>query len=181
MYVNDKENVVYEDIFDGNKLIRKNNRDSIASVYDLVKYPNFKINHFWSHNTLYGMQYEFKYIMDNTCSYSIEKLNDTIIDSKDCYQIIVRLENKMTMPGFATELENNEGSISKTLYFIDKEIYYPIRIKGERYSIDKPEQKMFIDQRYYDINFNLTIDEDVQFNTSDESITGFEIREMKPE
>lgn len=181
MYVNDKENVVYEDIFDGNKLIRKNNRDSIASVYDLVKYPNFKNNHFWSHNTLYGMQYEFKYIMDNTDSYSIQRLNDTIIDSKDCYQIIVRLENKVTMPGFATELENNEGSISKTLYFIDKEIYYPIRIKGESYSIDKPEQRMFIDQRYYDIDFNLTIDEEIQFNTSDESITGFEIREMKPE
>ena len=181
MYVNGKENVVYEDIFDGNKLIRKNNRDSIARIYDLVKYPDFKNRHFWSHNTLYGMQYEFKYIMNNTVSYSIEKLNDTIIDSKDCYQIIVRLENKMTMPGFATELENNEGNISKTLYFIDKKTYYPIRIKGESYSIDNPEQKMFIDQRYYDIEFNLTIDEHVQFNTSNKSITGFEKREMKPE
>ncbi len=181
MYINDKKNVVYEDIFDGNKLIRKNNRDSIAKIYDLVKYPDFKNKHFWSHNTLYGMQYEFKYFMDNTGSYSIEKLNDTIIDSKDCYQIIVRLENKIAMPGFATELENNEGSISKTLYFIDKETYYTIRIKGESYSTDNPEQKMFIDQRYYDIIFNLTIDKDIQFNTSNESITGFEKREMKPE
>ena len=181
MYVNDKENVIYEDIYDGNRLIRKNNKDSIARIYDLVKFPEFRTKHFWSHNTPYGMQYEFKYILDNADSYSIERLNDTTIDDKDCYQIIVRLENKMTMPGFATELEDNEGSISITLYFIDKNTYYPIRIKGENYSIDNPEQKVFIDQRYYDIEFNLTIDEDVQFNTLNESITGFEKREIKPE
>ena len=180
MYVNDKENVIYEDIYDGNRLIRKNNQDSVARIYDLIKYPEFKRKHFWSHNTLYGMQYEFKYILDNTDSYLIERLNDTIIDSKDCYQIIVRLENKMTMPGFATELENIEGSISENLYFIGKETCYPIRIKGENYSKDNLEQKVFIDQRYYDIEFNITIDEHVRFNTSNESITGFEIEEIKP-
>jgi hypothetical protein len=181
MYVNDKEKIIYEDIFDGNKLIRKNNRDSVARIYDLGKYPDFKSKHFWSHNTLYGMQYEFRYILDHRGSYSIERSNDTIIDSRDCYTIIVRLENKMTMPGFATELENDEGSISKTLYFIDKETNYPIRIKGESYSTDTPEQKMFIDQRYYEIEFNITIDEHFQFDTSNKSIEGFEIREMKPE
>ncbi len=98
-----------------------------------------------------------------------------------CYQIRVTLEDKTTMPGFATELENSEGSISKTFYFIDKERYYPIRIKGENYSSNSPAQKVFIDQRYYDIQFNLTIDEAVQFNTSTESITGYEKKEMKPE
>lgn len=181
MYVSDKENVIYEDIYDGERLIRKNNRDSVARIYDLVKFPDFRKKHFWSHNTLHGMQYEFKYILDNINSYSIERMIDTIIDSKDCYQIIVRLENKMTMPGFATELENNEGSISKTLYFIDKETYYPVRMKTESYSTNNPEQKTIFDQRYYDIEFNLTIDEHVQFNTSYESMTGFEKREMKPE
>ncbi len=181
MYVNDKENVIYEDIYDGSMLIRKNNRDSVARIYDLVRFPDFKRKHFWSHNTLYGMQYEFKYILENRGSYSIERFDDTIIGRRDCYQIMVRLENKMTMPGFATKLENNEGSISKTLYFINKETYYPIRIKGESYSTDNPKQKMFIDQRYYDIEFNLAIDEHAQFNTSNESITGFEKVEMKPE
>lgn len=39
MYVNDKENVIYEDIYDGNRVIRKNNRDSLAVIYDLIKYP----------------------------------------------------------------------------------------------------------------------------------------------
>ncbi len=56
MYINDKENVIYEDIYDGNRLIRKNNGDSAARIYDLVKYPDSKKDHFWSHNTLYGMQ-----------------------------------------------------------------------------------------------------------------------------
>jgi hypothetical protein len=181
MYVNDKKNVFNEDIYDGNRLIRKNNQDSTVRIYDLNKYPVFKRKHFWSHNTLYGMQFEFKFMQDNADSYSIERLNDTIINSKNCYQIIVVLENKMTMPGFAIKLEDNEGSISKTVYYIDNKTNYPIRMKGEFYSTDNPEQKMFIDQTYYDINFNLKINEDEQFNTTIESIEGYKIVEMKPE
>ena len=181
MYVNDKENVIYEDIYDGNRLIRKNNRDSVARIYDLVKYPEFKEKHFWSHNTLYGMQYEFRYFLDNPDSYAIERLNDTIIDSKDCFQIRVRLEDKITMPGFAAKLEENIGTVSNTIYFIDKETFYPIKIKGESYSIENIEQKSFISQRYFDIIFNLEIDENVMFNTSNEVINGFEIEEMKPQ
>ena len=134
MYINDKENVIYEDIFDGNRLIRKNNRDSVVRIYDLTKYPDFKRKHFWSHNTLFGMQYEFKYMLDNTDSYSIERLNDTTINSKDCYQIKVLLENKMTMPGFAIELKDSKGSISETRYFIDQKSNYPIGIKTEFYT-----------------------------------------------
>lgn len=181
MYVNDKENVIFEDIYDGNRLIRKNNRDSAARIYDLVEYPEFKKKHFWGHNTLYGMQYEFMFILDNTDSYTLERLYDTTIGIKDCYQIRVQLDNKMTMPGFAIELEKNKGSISKNYYFIDKETNYPIRMVGVNYSTDNPEQKIFIDQMYYDIKFNLIIDENVQFNTSSESIKGFKNKEMKPE
>lgn len=85
------------------------------------------------------------------------------------------------MPGFATILEDNEGSISRTIYFIDKQTNYPIRMKREFYSTDNPEQKMVIDQTYYDIKFNLKINEDEQFNTTNESIEGYKIIEMKPE
>lgn len=180
MYVNDKENVIFEDIYDGNRLVRKNNRDSVARIYDLVKYPDFKNKHFWGHNTLYGMQHEFKFILKNSDLFLISRLNDTIINNKDCYQIKVYLENNMTMPGFAIKLENNHGSISTSLYFIDKETFYPIGMKGESYSNDNPEKKMFIDQRYYDIEFNLIIDDYTQFNTSNESIVGFEKKELKP-
>jgi hypothetical protein len=87
----------------------------------------------------------------------------------------------MTMPGFATKLEEDKGSVSKTLYFIDKETYYPIRMIGENYSVENPEQKIFIDQKYYNIKFNLKVNEDIQFNTTEKSITGFEYIEMKPE
>ena len=181
MYVNDKENVIYEDIYDGTTLIRKNNRDSAMMIYDLTKYPEFKRKHFWGHNTLYGMQYEFKNVLDNSDSYSLYRLNDTIVNNQSCYQIIIGLTNKISMPGFASRLEDKRGSISKTYYFIDKETYYPIGMKGESYSIENPEQKMFIDQKYYDIKFNLEIDEGEQFNTSNTTISGFTIREMKPE
>ena len=181
MFLDDNRNVIFEDIYDGNKLIRKNNRDSTAMIYDLVKYPDFKKKHFWGHNTLFGMQHEFKFILKNTDSFIINRLNDTIINNKDCYQIKVQLENKMTMPGFNIKLENNEGSISNTLYYIDKKIFYPISMKGESYSFDNPDKKMFIDQRYYDIKFNLIIDDNVLFNTSNESIAGYVKREMKPE
>ena len=37
MYVNDKKNVFYEDIYDGNRLTRKNNQDSTVRIYDLDK------------------------------------------------------------------------------------------------------------------------------------------------
>jgi hypothetical protein len=181
MYVNDKENVIYEDIYDGSRLLRIRNRDKRTRVYDLVKYPAFKNKHFWSHNTLYGMQYELKHILSNTDSYTIERLNDSLIDSKDTYQIKLTLRDKSTMPGFATKLEDDAGSIYEVLYFIDKKTNYPIKLRGERYSIGNPQQKIFIEQRYYDIKFNLIIDEDVQFNTSYESIKGFKIIEIKPE
>lgn len=181
MYVNNKEDVIYEDIYDGNRVIRKNNTDSVARIYDLVKYPEFRKIHFWSHNTLYGMQYEFKYMLNNLDSYRIEKLHDTIIDYRHCYQIAVTLEDKVSMPGFVIKLENNEGQCSRTLYFIDKETFYPIGIRGEFYSSDNPDQSVFINQRYYDISFNLPIDGPHEFNTSEESLIGFGITQMKPE
>jgi len=181
MYVNDKKNVIFEDIYDGDRLIRKNNRDSVARIYDLVKYPDFKKKTFWAHNTLYGMQFEFKYILKNLDSYSISRLNDTIIDEKNCFQIQVSLKDKMTMPSFSIKLEDEKGNISRTRYYIDKKTFYPIKMRGESYSTDNPKQKFFIDQRYYDIKFKLIINENVQFNTSRESIIGFEKKEMKPE
>lgn len=180
MYVNDKVHINYEDIYDGNKLIRKNNLDSTAMVYDLTEYPEFRRKQFWGHHTPYGMQYEFMYILENTDSYSLERLNDTMIEGRSCFQIAVRLENRMTMPGFATTIEEKDGNISTTTYVIDKQTCYPIRMKGESYSVKNPEQKIFIDQKYDDIRFNCIIDECAQFDTSDESIEGYEKSLIKP-
>jgi len=179
MNVNDKNKVVYEDIFDGNRLLRKNNTDSTVRVYNLIKYPGFKRQHFWSHNTLYGMQFEFKYILNHLDSYSVERLNDTMIENKNCYQIIIILKDNTTMPGFAIKLEENKGSISETTYFINKETNYPIKMNALFYSADHPEQKVFIEQTYYDIKFNLKINEFDRFNTTNESIEEYEIIEMQ--
>ena len=84
------------------------------------------------------------------------------------------------MPGFASYLEDSEGSISKALYLIDKQTCYPIRMIGENYSEENPDQKFFIDQTYYDIRFNLGIDENIRFNTSVDSLSGYELVEIKP-
>ena len=179
-YNEDKNKVIYEDIYDGNKLIRKNNRDSLARVFDLIKYPKFKEKHFWSHNTPFTLQYMFKYILSNKEYYQTERLNDTIIQNADCFQISIRLENKQTMPGFAIKLEDSEGSISTSLLFIDKQTYYPIRMVTENYSKENPEQKFFVDQTYYDLKFNINMDERILFNTSEDVLTGFKTSEIKP-
>jgi len=180
-YGNDGSTVNYEDIFDGNRLIRKNNLDSAIRLYDLIKYPEFSKEHFWSHNTLYGLQYVFKYILDHTGSYQLIRLNDTIFMDKNCFQIVIYLEDKMTMPGFATQLEDSEGNITKTLFIIDKQNYYPVRMKEESYSNKNPGQKYFIDQTYYDIKFNFEVEEHIIFNTSSDHFTGYVINEIVPE
>lgn len=180
MFTENKGKLTFEDIYDGKRVIRINNRDKTVRVYDLQKYPAFKKKHFWGHNTLYLMQRRFSFVLENLDSYRVERLNDTIIDNKFCYQIRMLLENKMTMPGFKQKLEDQKGSVSETLYFIDKETYYPLRMRGINYSVANPKKKIFIDQRYYDIQYNLAIDEAIQFNTSNDGLEGYKIREVQP-
>lgn len=180
MYVDDKINVIYEDIYDGEKLVRKNNRDSIARIFDLVKYPEFKNKHFWSHNTPYSMQYMFKNILCNKELYKINRLNDTVYQQTACFQIVCRLENKETMPGFAYKLKDKKGNVSIIKIFIDKANYYPIRMIMENYSNDNPEQIFFTDQTYYDLKFNLEIDTLREFNTSMFVFDKYKIVEIRP-
>lgn len=181
LYSDGRHTLHYEDVYDGNKLIRKNNLDSVALLYDLVKFPAFREKHFWSHNTLYGMQYSFRQMLENRSLYTFERLHDTIFMGQHCYQIVIYLEDKTTMPGFAWKPEDSEGSVSRTLYFIDSRNYYPVRMLAENYSAENPDQKSFIDQIYYDIEFNLEIDENMQFDTSSESLIGYEIKEIQPQ
>lgn len=181
MYINDKKEVVFQDIYDGNMLIRKSNRDSVARIFDLIKHPEFKRNHFWSHNTLYGMQYEMKLMLKKDSPYQVLRLSDTVIQTKPCYRIGVKLENMSTRPGFATKPEHDQGSVSKSIYFIDKRSNYPVRIRSEFFNTKNADQKHFIDQYYHDIKFNIKIDAKIIFNTSKESLSGFSIREIVPQ
>jgi hypothetical protein len=54
-------------------------------------------------------------------------------------------------------------------------------MKGEFYSVDNPTQVVFIDQTYYDIIFNLEMDEDELFNTSEKIVSGYVVMEVRPE
>ncbi|MGQ8336636.1 hypothetical protein ACUNWD_08805 [Sunxiuqinia sp. A32] len=180
-YNDDKTKITFEDVYDSDKLIRKNNQDSTAVRYDLIKYPEFKQTHFWGHNTPYAMQYVYKQILQNMDSYKIQRLNDTILNNTDCYQIIINSENKGSyLPGFKYKLIDVENNGSVILLNIDKSDYYPIRVRMEDYKIDNPKERFFIDQLYFDLKFNFKIDDKKQFNTSDEILNGFKIIEKTP-
>uniref|UniRef100_UPI003216DF8F hypothetical protein n=1 Tax=uncultured Draconibacterium sp. TaxID=1573823 RepID=UPI003216DF8F len=180
-YNNDKTKITFEDIYDSDKLIRKNNQDSTAVRYDLIKYPEFKQTHFWGHNTPYAMQYIFKQILQDIHSYKIERLNDTILNNTDCYQIIISTENKgSSLPGFKYKLIDIENNGSVILLNIAKSDYYPIRVRMEDYKIDNPKKRFFIDQLYFDLKFNFKIDDKKQFNTSDQILNGFKTIDKIP-
>ena len=180
-YNDDKTKITFEDIYDSDKLIRKNNQDSTAIKYDLLKYPGFKKNHFWGHNTPYAMQYIYKQILQHSEFYRIEKLNDTIVNNIDCYQIIISSENKgSSLPGFNYKLIDMEGNIPIIILNIDKSNYYPIRVRMENYQTNKPKERFFVDQLYFDLKFNFNIDDKEQFDTSDEILNGFKTTEITP-
>lgn len=180
-YNSKKNKITFEDIYDSNKLIRKNNEDSTATKYDFIKYPEFKQKHFWGHNTPYAMQYMYKQILQNRDFYTIKKLNDTIVNHTYCYQISIRAENKgSSLPGFKYELIDQKGNVSFLLLNIDKSNYYPIRVRMENYQTNSPETIYFMDQLYFDIKYNFRVDVKEQFNTSDEILKDFNITEKTP-
>ncbi len=180
-YNGDKNKIAFEDIYDSDKLIRKNNQDSTATKYDLLKYPDFRKKHFWGHNTPYAMQYIYKQILQNSNFYRIKKLEDTIVNNIDCYQIIISSENKgSVLPGFKYKLIDMGGNVSIIVLNIDKSNYYPIRVRMENFQANKPQERFFIDQQYFDLEFNFNIDDNEQFNTSDEILNGFKITERTP-
>lgn len=181
MYVDDTINIIFEDLYDGTRVIRKNNRDSVARIYDLDKYPEFRGQHFWGHNTPYSMQYELKYMLSNIDEYTLSRLSDTVISGNSCYQVQWKLEGKSSMPGFLTKLERYDGWNSATTLIIDKATFYPCRLISKGYMIDRPEHVMLFDQTYFDIVFDIDIDPNLHFNTSLESLKGYEIREIQPE
>ena len=180
MYVDDKENVIYEDIYDGNKLIRKNNRNRTAIIYDFLKYPLFRERQFWSHNTPFSMQYMFSSILKNKNIYKIKRLDDVVINNIDCFHIMIRLEDKESMPGYSYNPVDKEGSVSITEIFIDKKNYFPIRMRMENYTKANPGQIFFTDQIYYDIKFNIKLNAKELFDTSSNILDGYDINEIEP-
>lgn len=180
-YNDAKTKISFEDIYDSDKLIRKNNKDSTAIKYDLLKNPDFKKKHFWGHNTFYSMQYMYKQILQNSDFYKIEKLKDTIINNTDCHQIIISSENKgSALPGFKYKLIDMEGNVPIIILNIDKSNYFPIRVRLENYELKNPATRFFIDQLYFDLKYNFKINDKERFNTSDKTLKGFNTSEKTP-
>lgn len=177
-----KEGINYEDIYDGDMLIRKNNRDSVAVIYNLLKYPEFKRGHFWGHNTPFSLQFTLKQILKAPGVVYISMLNDTLINKKACYQIRIIMENKGSdLPGFKFKLIDKPGQASRILFNIDKINYYPLRVRMENYLLDQPENVFFLDQFYTDVEFNVSKIDSGQFDTSVNKLKGFTLTEQIPQ
>ena len=167
---------VFEDIYNGNFLMRKNYFDSTARFYDLLKYPEIKkSNRFWRKNTPYTMQAMLNFTLKNQSEYKIELLNDTIIENIECFCVRTTLEDKSTMPGFNKDFTENPGIVGNSYFYINKYNYYPLKIRHELYEKDKPEKIFFTDHQFYDIIFNPDIDDKV-FSNQQKNMENYNIQ-----
>lgn len=178
IYFFDDSAVFLEDIYDGNRLIRKMNRDSAARIFDLLKYPVLKKKPFWGKTTPWVIQYMIGYAIENQDHYLFELGADTLINNRLCYRLKTVLVKKALMPGFHT-FENDTNRMETMHLFIDKLNFYPQRIRMEVYFIDQPAKVYFTDNTFYNIQFNMNLNDSL-FNTSDELLQGFKIEEMMP-
>ena len=170
--------LVFEDIYDGNFLIRKNYFDSTARLYDLLKYPEIKkSNRFWRKNTPYTMQAMLDFVLKNKTEYKIELLNDTIIEKTECFCVRTTLEDKTTIPGYNRNFTKNAGYVETSYFYINKHNYYPLKMRIELYEKDKPEEVFFTDHQFYDIIFNPDINEEV-FSNEQENISNFSVKNI---
>ena len=178
IYFFDSTYVFLEDIYDGNKLIRKHNIDSSARVYDLLKYPELRKKPFWGKTTPYVIQYMLNYAIENKEFYSFELGRDTIINERDCYYLKTVLRKKALMPGFY-KFEIDTNRVETMILYIDKLSNYPQKIRMEVYFIDNPDNIYFTDNTFNNIEFNLELNDSL-FNTAENVIKGFRINEIKP-
>ncbi len=174
----DSVHVFGEDIYDGNRLIRKHNDDSTAIVYDLLKYPDLKKKPFWGKTSPYVIQYMLKYAIENKEHYQFVREADETVNGKDCYCLKTILEKKALMPGFY-KYTVDTNRVETMILFIDKESFYPQRMRMEVYFYDNPDDVYYVDNTFLNLKFNVKFSDSL-FNTSDEVIDGFEITEVKP-
>ncbi len=178
IYFLDSTYIFLEDIYDGNKLIRKHNRDSSARVYDLIKYPRLRKKSFWGKTTPYVIRYMLNYAIENKEFYTFEFGKDTIVNDENCYCLKTILSKKALMPGFY-KFEIDTNRVETTILYINKLNFYPQRVRTEVYFIDNPNNVYFTDNIFYDIKFNIEINDSL-FNTLDETVKGFTVNGIKP-
>jgi len=155
---------VFEDIYNGNFLIRKNHVENSAQFYDFNKNPEYKKNNsFWRKNTPYTIQALLDFTLKNENDYKIEILNDTIIDTIACYCIKTSLQDKNTSTTFNKYFTKKPGSLEESFFYINKVNYYPQKIRVEISEKNQSEKILFTDYRFYDIIFNSNIKDSIFF------------------
>jgi outer membrane lipoprotein-sorting protein len=178
IYFYDEDFVFLEDIYDGDCLIRKHNRDSAARIYDLLKYPELKKKPFWGKTSPYVIRYMLQYAIQHEDSYTFELGNDTLLGEIDCYCVKTVLNGKALMPGFY-QFQTDSNRVETMTLFIDKSNYYPQRVRLEVYFKDDKDKIYFTDNSFYNLEFNPVLSDSL-FNTNRAIVKGFRINEIKP-
>jgi len=160
IYYYSKGVTVFEDIYDGNRLSRINYVENSNLFYDFIKNPELKKNNsFCKKNTPYTIQALLDFTLKNENDYKIEILNDTIIDNIACFCIKTSLQDKNTSTTFDKYFTKKPGSLEESFFYINKTNYYPQKIRVEISEKNQPEKILFADYRFYDIRFNINIDD----------------------
>jgi hypothetical protein len=171
---------VFEDIYNGDFLIRKNHVENSAQFYDLIKYPEIKnSNGFWRKNTPYTIQALLDFTLKNKNDFKIEILNDTLIDSNECFCIKTSLEDKNTSTTYNKYFTEKPGGIEESYFYINKGNYYPQKIRIEISENNQSDRIVFTDYRFYDIIFNQQLN-DKLFSNQTENIKNFNKQHITP-
>jgi len=178
IYFLDDATVFHEDIYDGQKLIRKHNEDSTARIYDLVQFPGLKKQHFWGKTTPWVIQYMLRYALNNREYYKYQIGQDTMINAKECYTVKTILDGMALMPGFNTFIKD-ANRVETMILYVDKNTFYPQTMRLETYFKHEPQVHYFTDHRFTDIVLNPDLRE-MFFSVSDSLLKGYDVTMVEP-
>jgi hypothetical protein len=124
------------------------------------------------------MQAMLDFTLKNQNEYSIQLLNDTIIENIECFCIRTIIKDKTTIPGYNNDFTINSGYIETSYFYINKNNYYPQKMRLEISKTDDPKNISFTDHEFYDIRFNQKIEEDI-FSVQQNSMKNYIIQNIE--
>ena len=175
-----KDVVVNQDIYDGNKLIRKNNNYNYAAVYDFKKYPELKENNnYWNIYTPENTKRVLKALIKNKGEIDISMIQLDTAYTNDFTAIRFVMDNLTVKPGTEKIIQDYPGYISTIDIYFDKKNYFPSKIRTEWFHKSDTAKVLFSDEFNYGMKFNYMI-VDSMFHTRSYVLQGYEFGEMKP-
>ncbi len=172
--------VANQDIYDGYKLIRKNNNYNYAAVYDYKKYPELREdNDYWNKYTPENIRRVLKAIIKNRNEIDIEMIKLDTAYVEDFTALRFLLDNLTIKPGAKEVIQAYPGYISTFDIYFDNKNYFPRKIRIEWFHKSDTAKVLFYDEFNYGMKFNYMI-VDSMFHTRSYVLQGYEVGEMKP-